>query len=165
MTRFLLDTGAAGDYIHRRRGVYERAREAVTGGHRVGTRFRLIGKPQIGWSGIVDCDVLEAREPSKLRYSWVADGGDVLQLSYRLEPHNGGTRFTFDQTGFKGVGGFLLAKLVMTPVRKKMFGARIPALLDDLDPIPRRRLTEGYVPEQMRAKGNNGETITSSPRE
>ena len=36
MTRFLLDTGSAGDYIHRRRGVYERAREAVTAGHRVG---------------------------------------------------------------------------------------------------------------------------------
>ena len=29
MTRFLLDTGSAGDYIDRRRGVYERAREAV----------------------------------------------------------------------------------------------------------------------------------------
>jgi hypothetical protein len=28
MTRFLLDTGSAGDYIHRR-GVYERARQTV----------------------------------------------------------------------------------------------------------------------------------------
>jgi predicted nucleic acid-binding protein len=36
MRRFLLDTGSAGDYIHRRRGVYERAREAVAEGHRVG---------------------------------------------------------------------------------------------------------------------------------
>ena len=106
----------------------------------VGTRFRLIGKPQIGWSGIIECEVLEAREPSVLRYSWVADGGDVLQLTYRLEPHNGGTRFTFDQTGFKGVGGFLLAKLVMTPVRKEMFGTRIPALLNGLDGEGKPRL-------------------------
>ena len=30
MTRFLFDTGSAGDYIQRRCGVYERAREAVT---------------------------------------------------------------------------------------------------------------------------------------
>jgi uncharacterized protein YndB with AHSA1/START domain len=98
----------------------------------VGTQFRLIGKPQIGWSGVIECEVLEAREPSVLRYSWVADGGDALQLTYRLEPHNGGTRFTFDQTGFTGIGGFLLAKLVMTPIRKKMFGERIPALLNNL---------------------------------
>src|SRR5262249_3107656 len=49
MTRFLLDTGNAGDYIHRRRGVYERAREAVAGGHRVG-----IGLPVLAelWYGV-----------------------------------------------------------------------------------------------------------------
>jgi uncharacterized protein YndB with AHSA1/START domain len=99
----------------------------------VGTRFRLIGKPQIGWSGVIDCEVLEAREPSSLRYSWVADGGDVMELTYRLEPHNGGTRFTFDQTGFKSIGGFFLAKIVMTPIRKAMFDTRIPALLKELE--------------------------------
>ena len=49
MTRFLLDTGSAGDYIHRRRGVYERSREAVTGGHRLG-----IGLPVLAelWYGV-----------------------------------------------------------------------------------------------------------------
>jgi uncharacterized protein YndB with AHSA1/START domain len=99
----------------------------------VGTRFKLIGKPQPGWSGVIDCEVLEAREPAVLRYSWVADEGDGLQLTYRLEPHDGGTRFTFDQTGFTGIGGFFLAKVVMTPIRKKMFGVRIPALLNELD--------------------------------
>jgi hypothetical protein len=41
MRRFLLDTGIAGDYIHRRQGVYQRAREAVARGHRVG-----IGVPE-----------------------------------------------------------------------------------------------------------------------
>jgi uncharacterized protein YndB with AHSA1/START domain len=99
----------------------------------VGTRFRLIGKPQIGWSGVIDCEVLEARKPSVLRYSWVADEGDELELTYQLEPYKGGTRFTVDQTGFTGIGGFLLAKLVMTPARKEMFGVRIPALLNEVD--------------------------------
>jgi uncharacterized protein YndB with AHSA1/START domain len=99
----------------------------------VGTKFRLIGKPQIGWSGVIDCEVLEASEPSVLRYSWVADGGDMLQLTYGLEPRDGGTRFTFDQTGFRGIGGFFLAKLVMTPIRKKMFDERIPLLLQELE--------------------------------
>ena len=49
MTRFLLDTGIAGDYIDRRRGVYERAREAVIRGDRVG-----IGLPVLAelWYGV-----------------------------------------------------------------------------------------------------------------
>jgi tRNA(fMet)-specific endonuclease VapC len=49
MTRFLLDTGAAADYIHRRRGVYERARAAIAAGHRIG-----IGVPVLAelWYGV-----------------------------------------------------------------------------------------------------------------
>ena len=34
-----------------------------------GTRFQFVAKPRPGWRGIVDCEVLEAREPSLLRYS------------------------------------------------------------------------------------------------
>src|SRR5688572_29097903 len=49
MTRFLLDTGSAADYIHRRRGVYERARKAVLNGDRLG-----IGLPVLAelWYGV-----------------------------------------------------------------------------------------------------------------
>jgi tRNA(fMet)-specific endonuclease VapC len=49
MTRFLLDTGSAGDYIHRRHGVYERARKAAADGHRIG-----IGLPVLAelWYGV-----------------------------------------------------------------------------------------------------------------
>jgi tRNA(fMet)-specific endonuclease VapC len=36
MTRFLLDTGIAGDFIDRRRGVFERAREETARGNRIG---------------------------------------------------------------------------------------------------------------------------------
>ncbi|APR87624.1 hypothetical protein A7982_12973 [Minicystis rosea] len=99
----------------------------------VGTRFRFVGKPQPGWSGVVDCEMLEATEPSVLRYSWLADEGDTMELTYRLDPHGSGTRLTFAQTGFKGIGGLFVAKLVMTPVRKKMFGKNLPAVLADLD--------------------------------
>jgi tRNA(fMet)-specific endonuclease VapC len=49
MTRFLLDTGTAGDYINRRRDVYAQARAAVALGHRVG-----IGLPVLAelWYGV-----------------------------------------------------------------------------------------------------------------
>lgn len=100
----------------------------------VGTRFKLIAKPQPGWRGFVECEVLEAREPSVLRYSWVGDEKrPPMEVTYTLTPHEGGTRLTFEHTGFKGVGGFILAKLMMGPGWRKMLGARIPAVLADLD--------------------------------
>ena|SRR5271166_5436940 len=99
-----------------------------------GTRFRFIGKPVPGWRGIVDCEVLEAEEPSLLRYAWVGDeGGEATQVTYRIEPDPGGTRFTYEHTGFTGLGGFLTAKLVLGPVRKKMLDVGLPAVLADVD--------------------------------
>ena len=63
MTRFLLDTGCAGDYIHRRRGVYERAREAVKAGDRLG-----IGLPVLAelWYGVENSSSRE-RNAERLR--------------------------------------------------------------------------------------------------
>ena len=44
MRRFLLDTGIAGDFINRRRGVYERARHEVTRGNRVGIGIPVLAE-------------------------------------------------------------------------------------------------------------------------
>jgi len=100
----------------------------------VGTRFKFVAKPQPGWRGFVECEVLEAREPSVLRYSWVGnENQEPMHVTFTLEPHAGGTRLTFEHTGFKGAGGFLLAKLMMGPGWRKMLGTRIPAVLADLD--------------------------------
>jgi uncharacterized protein YndB with AHSA1/START domain len=100
----------------------------------VGTRFKFFAKPQPGWRGFVECEVLEAREPSVLRYSWVGDDdGTTTHVTYMLAPTAAGTRLTFAHTGFTGVGGFLLAKLMLGPGWKKMLGRAIPAVLADLD--------------------------------
>jgi uncharacterized protein YndB with AHSA1/START domain len=100
----------------------------------VGSHFRFVGKPMPGWRGIVECEVLEADEPSLLRYSWVGDeNGEPTEVTYRIEPHNGGTRFTYEHTGFTGIGGFLMAKLVLGPVRKKMLDVGLPAVLADVE--------------------------------
>ena len=100
----------------------------------VGNRFKLVAKPQPGWRGFVECEVLEVREPSVLRTSWVGDDhGKVTYVTYRLEPHEGGTRLTFEHTGFTGVGGFFLAKLMLGPGWKKMFSKLVPLVLADVD--------------------------------
>jgi uncharacterized protein YndB with AHSA1/START domain len=99
----------------------------------VGTRFQFIARPKPGWSGVVDCEVLEVNEPALLRYSWTGDeDGDVTKVTYRLEPNAGGTRFTYEHTGFTGVGGVFMAAL-LGRVRRKMLSVGLPAVLDDLD--------------------------------
>jgi uncharacterized protein YndB with AHSA1/START domain len=100
----------------------------------VGTRFKFVAKPQRGWRGFVECEVLEAREPSILRYSWLGNANDTpSQVTFTLEPHARGTRLAFEHSGFVGFGGFLLAKLMMGPGWKKMLTTNIPAVLADLD--------------------------------
>jgi hypothetical protein len=69
MTRFLLDTGSAGDYIHRRRGVYERARDAVRAGDRIGICLPVLAEL---WHGIENSNSRE-RNAQRLRRVKVRD--------------------------------------------------------------------------------------------
>jgi uncharacterized protein YndB with AHSA1/START domain len=86
----------------------------------VGTKFQLIGKPKPGWNGIVDCVVLEVDAPHLLCYSWTDNGGgETTKFGYRIEPYAGGTRFTYEHTGFTGIGGLFMSTL-LGRVRTKM---------------------------------------------
>jgi uncharacterized protein YndB with AHSA1/START domain len=99
----------------------------------VGTRFQYVAKPMVGWNGIVDSEVLESAAPALLRYSWTGGGeSDTSYVTYRLEPTAEGTRFTYEQTGFQGVGGLLMSK-ILGRVRAKMLRVGLPAVLADLD--------------------------------
>ena len=100
----------------------------------VGAHFRFVGKPVPGWSGVVECEVLEVREPTLLRYSWRGDGnGATTEVTYRIAAHGDGTRFTYEHRGFRGVGGFFMANFVLGPVRRKMLDKGLPAVLNDVD--------------------------------
>ncbi len=98
----------------------------------VGSRFRLVAKPMPGWNGTVNCVVLEVQEPTLLRYSWQdGGGGEISEVTYRLEPHAGGTRFTYDHTGFSGIRGFFMAQL-LGYVRRKMLRVGLPPVLAEV---------------------------------
>jgi uncharacterized protein YndB with AHSA1/START domain len=99
----------------------------------VGSTFRFVAKPKPGWNGIVNCEVLEVSAPSLLRYSWTDDsGGDVTEVAYRLSAlDGGGTRFTYDHTGFTGIGGVFMAKL-LGRVRRRMLDVGLPPVLSSL---------------------------------
>jgi tRNA(fMet)-specific endonuclease VapC len=48
MRRFLLDTGIAGDFINRRRGIFERARQEVSRGNPVGIGVPVLAELAYG---------------------------------------------------------------------------------------------------------------------
>jgi tRNA(fMet)-specific endonuclease VapC len=63
MMRFLLDTGSAADYIHRRQGVCERACEVIRHGDRVGTCLPVLAEL---WYGVENSSSRE-RNAERLR--------------------------------------------------------------------------------------------------
>jgi uncharacterized protein YndB with AHSA1/START domain len=97
-----------------------------------GTRFKFVGKPTVGWNGVVDCEVIEVREPSLLRFTW--RGGkddDLTTVTWLLEPRDSGTRLTCEHTGFTGLRGFVMAKLLGS-VRRKMLDVGFRAALSKI---------------------------------
>ena len=75
----------------------------------VGARFQFRTAPVPGWSGIVECEVLEVVPYQLLVYSWrggskATEGyGQLLDtlVTWRLTPlENGGTRLHLEHSGF-----------------------------------------------------------------
>jgi uncharacterized protein YndB with AHSA1/START domain len=98
---------------------------------KVGHKFTLVAKPQPGWRGFVECEVLTCEPPRELSYSWVGNVGQrAMTVRFTLELTPKGTRLTLRHTGFVGVRGFLLARLMLGPGWKKMFATRLPRVLD-----------------------------------
>lgn len=97
----------------------------------VGTEFRFVGKPTMGWAGVVYCTVIAVDAPHSLVYTWKgdADADDVTTVTYTLEPTSSGTRFTWHHTGFTGVGGFAMSKL-LGHVRRGMLVEGVPPVLE-----------------------------------
>jgi uncharacterized protein YndB with AHSA1/START domain len=114
----------------------------------VGTRFKFIGKPNRAWRGFVECEVLEVREPSRLSYAWLGNADDPMtRVTYTLEARKDGTRLTLEHSGFLGVRGFMLAKLIMAPGWKQTLRGDFPALLAELDAGGNLRPTSTLVPK------------------
>ncbi len=95
-----------------------------------GTKFTFVGKPTIGWAGVVYCEVIEVTAPRSLHYTWKGeqDSDDITDVVYTLEETPTGTRFTWNHTGFTGLGGFAMSKLLGN-VRRKMLTDGVPHVL------------------------------------
>ncbi len=96
-----------------------------------GTKFRFVGKPTMGWAGVVYCEVVSVEAPRSLHYTWKGDKetDEVTDVTYLLEETRDGTRFTWHHTGFTGIGGFAMSRLLST-VREKMLAEGVPPVLE-----------------------------------
>lgn len=94
----------------------------------VGHKFTVKTDPAPGFDGIVHCEVLELEPPSRLSYTW-RNGVLDTTVSFRLEPVDGGTRLTLEQTGFTGVVGRSVGWMLGQGWRRKV----LRGLQDTLD--------------------------------
>jgi hypothetical protein len=101
-------------------------------------------------------------EPRLLRYSWQdAAGCEITEVTYRLDACTGGTRFTYDHTGFTGIGGFFMAQL-LGYVRGKMLRVGLPQVLADLAAAGRAGAASQSVQNDM-TQINAASTVWVAP--
>ena len=105
---------------------------------RVGHTFQFRSKPQPGWDGITNCEVLEAEPPRRLRYSWRGGPIDTM-LTITLEPVAEGTRLVLEHTGFRGVKAMMVGWIMARGWKSKILRVALPRLLERWDgqgPVP-----------------------------
>lgn len=95
---------------------------------KVGHKFQFHSTPRPGWDGVVNCEVLEVDPPHRLVYSW--SGGSLnTRVIWTLEPAESGTRLRLDHTGFRGLRGWMISRMLEKGWRSKILTKNIPALL------------------------------------
>jgi uncharacterized protein YndB with AHSA1/START domain len=76
----------------------------------VGHKFRFRAKPQPGWDGTVDCEVIEVDPPRALAYTWKNAGNGIdTVVRYTLEAVPEGTRLRLRHTGFRGMRAVMVS--------------------------------------------------------
>jgi uncharacterized protein YndB with AHSA1/START domain len=94
-----------------------------------GTRCEFRMKPQPGFNGVIQCEVLEVRPPVRLVYTW--DGGGAwgrTTLAWTLEAGDGLTKLTLEHTGFQGFRPFLLSLMMGSGWGQKL-KKKVPEIL------------------------------------
>ena len=95
----------------------------------LGHRFQFRSKPQPGWDGIVNCELLELDPPRRLAYSWCS-GKVNTRVTWVLEPVAEGTRVRLSHSGFRGFRGWMTSRILGKGWGTRILKRNIPALLD-----------------------------------
>jgi uncharacterized protein YndB with AHSA1/START domain len=75
-----------------------------------GHKFQFNAPKQLGFDGIIHCEVIDFQIPSKLQYTW--QGGPLKKptmITFELSSLEEGTKMKFTQSGFEGfIGGYIV---------------------------------------------------------
>ena len=98
----------------------------------VGKRFQFRAKPVMGWTGIVDCEVLELDAPRRMVWRWKSDDIDTT-VTITLERVEGGTRLRLVQDGFRGLRGMFVSWMMRG--WKRILGKQLRLVLEGGTPV------------------------------
>ncbi len=93
----------------------------------VGRKFQFRAKPVMGWSGVVDCEVLELEPPRRMVWRWRSDQIDTT-VTITLDRVDGGTRLRLVQDGFRGLRGMFVSWMMRG--WKRILGKQLRLVLD-----------------------------------
>lgn len=94
----------------------------------VGHRFEMRTKPAPGFDGIVKCEVTAVEPPARLAYTWRGGGIDTV-VTFSLEPVEGGTQLTLVHSGFAGLKGWMVSRILGGGWRKRILRVHLPAAI------------------------------------
>jgi uncharacterized protein YndB with AHSA1/START domain len=98
----------------------------------VGKRFQFRAKPVMGWSGVVDCEVLELDAPRRMVWRWKSDAIDTT-VTITLDRVEGGTRLRLVQDGFRGLRGMFVSWMMRG--WKRILGKQLRLVLEGGTPV------------------------------
>lgn len=93
----------------------------------VGRKFQFRAKPVMGWSGVVDCEVLELEPPRRMVWRWKSDQIDTT-VTITLDRVDGGTRLRLVQDGFRGLRGMFVSWMMRG--WKRILGKQLRLVLE-----------------------------------
>jgi len=79
----------------------------------VGHHFQFKTKSYPGFSGIVDCTVLEVVENELLSFSWSGGSLKDTKVTFRLQPDGDKTILDFEHSGFEGLLNKLIVRRIL----------------------------------------------------
>lgn len=120
-----------------------------------GHRFQFRVDPMMGYTGIVECEVLEIEPPRRMVWSWVTvpragkKAHPPLRIEWTLTPEGSGTRLDLRQWGSEGMPWFWRFSMAMG--WGTMMKRWLPKVLGAFE-----RTAEGVVYRRMEKAPNRG---------